>query len=123
MSKPTKDCDHNELFFCSHCTNEIPPSSTLGVISGAEQIRVFEVTVKCEGYQDQQSVSDKEYWPKDLHSQEALCLRIDHMHTLEAGCWEPRPRNERIKESEDNWPEPLKHNAPKAWKPDATRSL
>lgn len=34
----------------------------------------------------------------------ALCMRIDHMHTLQAGCWVPRDKDDREREANEHWP-------------------
>ena len=34
----------------------------------------------------------------------ALCMRIDHKHKPELGCWTPRDKSEREKEMHDHWP-------------------
>lgn len=39
------------------------------------------------------------YWPEDLSSPLALCLRRDHMHTREQGCWIPVAKELRLKEA------------------------
>lgn len=43
--------------------------------------------------------SPNQYYPGDLTSPFSLCLRHDHAHTVEAGCWVPAPREVRIKEA------------------------
>lgn len=47
----------------------------------------------------------KFYWPEDRNCFEALCLRVDHAHSIEDGCWEPRPRDVRHQEFVDNMPD------------------